>query len=79
MNLGEAGALGPDVAVLADDGGGGQVVALHLAHQVLVDVLLPRHLRSLEREREGGGRRWWLWLKSSRFSTRNGKGTGGSL
>jgi hypothetical protein len=31
---------------VAEDGGGGEVVALDLAHQVLVDVRLPRHLRS---------------------------------
>jgi hypothetical protein len=30
---------------VAEDGGGGEVVALDLAHQVLVDVSLPRHLR----------------------------------
>lgn len=40
----ERGALGPDGAVVADDGGGGEVVALDLAHEVLVDVRLPRHL-----------------------------------
>jgi hypothetical protein len=28
---------------VADDGGGGEVVALDLAHEVLVDVRLPRH------------------------------------
>jgi hypothetical protein len=40
----ECGALGPDGAVVADDGGGGEVVvALDLAHEVLVDVGLPRH------------------------------------
>lgn len=44
--LREGGALCPDGAVVADDGGGGEVVALDLAHQVLVDVRLPRHLRS---------------------------------
>lgn len=43
--LREGGALCPDGAVVADDGGGGEVVALDLAHQVLVDVRLPRHLR----------------------------------
>jgi hypothetical protein len=42
---GKRGALSPDGAVVADDGGGGEVVALDLAHQVLVHVRLPRHLR----------------------------------
>lgn len=39
-------ALRPDTAVVSDDGGGreGMPVA-HIAHQVLVDVGLPRHLR----------------------------------
>jgi hypothetical protein len=30
---------------VAEDGGGGEVVALDVAHQVLVHVRLPRHLR----------------------------------
>lgn len=49
--LGEVGGLRPDAAVVADDGGGGEVVAVNLAHQVVVDVRLPRHLRLT-----GGGR-----------------------
>jgi hypothetical protein len=40
----EVGALSPDGAVVAEDGGGGEVVPLDLAHQVVVNVRLPRHL-----------------------------------
>jgi hypothetical protein len=40
----EVGALSPDGAVVAEDGGGGEVVPLYLAHQVVVNVRLPRHL-----------------------------------
>lgn len=59
-DLREGGALGPDRAVLADDGGGGEVVAFDFAHQVLVHVLLPQHLVPLIDSlllcsREGGG------------------------
>lgn len=43
IDLREIGALGPNGAVLADDGGGGEVVALDFAEQVVVDVGLPRH------------------------------------
>jgi hypothetical protein len=43
-NLGEGIGLRPDGAVVAEDGGGGEVVALDVAHQVLVHVRLPRHL-----------------------------------
>jgi hypothetical protein len=42
-HLWECGALGPNGAVVADYGSGGQVVALDLAHEVLIDVCLPRH------------------------------------
>lgn len=44
IDLGECGALRPDGAVVAGDGRGREVVALDLAHQVLVHVRLPRHL-----------------------------------
>ena len=43
-NLREVGALSPGVAVVAEDGGGGQILTVDLAHQVIVDVRLPRHL-----------------------------------
>jgi hypothetical protein len=42
-HLWECGALGPNGAVVADYGGRAQVVALDLAHEVLIDVRLPRH------------------------------------
>ena len=43
--LREGRALSPDGAVVADDGGGGEVLpgAVDVAHQVLVHVGLPRH------------------------------------
>jgi hypothetical protein len=44
MNLRESGALGPNAAVMADDGGGGQVIAFDFAHEMLIYVGLPRHL-----------------------------------
>lgn len=43
-NLGEALGLRPGAAVVADDGGGAEVLAIDLAQQVVVDVRLPRHL-----------------------------------
>lgn len=43
-NLGEARGLRPEAAVEAEDGGGAEVLAIDLAHQVVVDVRLPRHL-----------------------------------
>lgn len=49
-DLREVGALGPDTAVVANDGGGGKVVAVDVGHQVVVYVGLPRH-------RFGGGRK----------------------
>lgn len=42
--LREAGALSPDTTVVADDSRGGEVLAFDLAHQVLINVGLPRHL-----------------------------------
>ena len=45
-DLRKSGALSPNAAVMADDGGGGEVVAVDLAQQVVVHVRLPRHLRS---------------------------------
>lgn len=44
MNLRESGALGPNAAVMADDGRGGQVIAFDFAHEMLIYVGLPRHL-----------------------------------
>lgn len=40
---GEGGALSPDAAIKANDRGGGEMNTFHLAHQVIVDVSLPRH------------------------------------
>lgn len=42
-NLGEALGLRPGAAVVADDGGGAEVLAFDLAQEVVVDVRLPRH------------------------------------
>lgn len=45
-NLREVGALSPDGAVVSHDGCGGELeagIAVDIAHQVLVDVCLPRH------------------------------------
>ncbi|RRT53801.1 hypothetical protein B296_00037400 [Ensete ventricosum] len=42
-NLREGSAHGPDAAVVAEDGGGGEMLAVNLAHQVVVDISLPRH------------------------------------
>lgn len=46
VNLRESGALRPDCAVVTEDGGGGEFqasLAFNIAHQVLIDVSLPRH------------------------------------
>jgi hypothetical protein len=43
-DLGEALGLRPNAAVVTDDGGGAEMLSFDLAHQVLVDVRLPRHL-----------------------------------
>lgn len=53
-NLGEVGALGPNAAVMAKDGGGGEVGAVDVGHQVVVYVRLPRHrfVSGGEREEE---------------------------
>jgi hypothetical protein len=45
-DLGESGALGPHTAIMADNGGSRQMVALDFAHQMIINVCLPRHLRS---------------------------------
>lgn len=42
----ERGALSPDAAVEADDGGGGELLTLNIAHEVIIDVGLPRHCSS---------------------------------
>lgn len=42
-DLREIGALSPDGAIVAKDGGGGEVAAVGLGHQVVVYVGLPRH------------------------------------
>lgn len=42
-DLREIGALSPNGAVVTDDSGGGQVVALNVTQKVLIDVCLPRH------------------------------------
>lgn len=44
MNLREIGGLSPDAAVMAEDSGSREVVAFDLAHQVVIDVSLPRHV-----------------------------------
>ena len=44
-DLREGGALGPDAAIVADDGSGGEGITIpDVAHKVVVDVGLPRHL-----------------------------------
>jgi hypothetical protein len=43
-NLRELVGLRPNAAVKANDGGGGELLAIDVAHQVVVDVRLPRHL-----------------------------------
>jgi hypothetical protein len=43
-DLREAGALGPHASIVADDGRGGEMLAVDLAHQVVINVRLPRHL-----------------------------------
>ena len=45
--LGEGLALRPDAAIVAEDGGGRETLAIDLAHQMIVDVRLPRHPLSL--------------------------------
>lgn len=44
-NLRKWGALSPDAAIVADNGSGGEVLALaiNVAHQMIIDVRLPRH------------------------------------
>lgn len=42
-NRRKGGALRPNAAVLAEDCRGGEAVAVNIAHQVVIDVLLPRH------------------------------------
>lgn len=48
MDLRKVGALRPNAAFLADDRCGGEIVAFSFAHQVLVHVLLPRHLSATD-------------------------------
>ena len=43
-NLREIGALSPHTAVLTENSGGGEVVAFDIAHKVVINVRLPRHL-----------------------------------
>lgn len=43
-DLRESRALGPNAAVVADDGCGGEVIAFDFAHEMIIDVGLPRHL-----------------------------------
>lgn len=42
-NLRESFALSPDAAIVTDDGRGCKVVAVDVAHQVIINVGLPRH------------------------------------
>ena len=58
-DLRERGALSPDGAVMADDRRRGEVVALDLAHEVLVDVRLPRHPAASAGGRSVGRSLWW--------------------
>lgn len=44
MDLRKVGALSPNAAFLADDRCGSEIVTFSFAHQVLIHVLLPRHL-----------------------------------
>lgn len=46
-NLREILALSPNAAVLTDNGRRSEVIALNLAHQMFIDVNLPRHLSRL--------------------------------
>lgn len=67
-DLREVGALSPDRAVEAEDGSGGKMLALavDVAHQVLINVSLPRHfvlkmgsrVSVVERREEGVV---WMW------------------
>ena len=41
--LRESFALSPDAAIVTDDGRGCKVVAVDVAHQVIINVGLPRH------------------------------------
>ena len=43
-HLRESRALGPNAAVVADDGCGGEVIAFDFAHEMIIDIGLPRHL-----------------------------------
>lgn len=46
MNLRKGGALSPDNAVVTKDGGGGEAgsrVTFDVAHQMIINVCLPRH------------------------------------
>ncbi len=43
-DLRESGALGPNAAIVADDGRGREVIAFDFTHEMVIDVGLPRHL-----------------------------------
>ena len=40
-NLKEGGALGPDTTVVANDGRNGDMVAIDIAHQMIINTSLP--------------------------------------
>lgn len=42
-DLRERSTLGPNAAVVAKDGGGGQMLIVDVAHQMIINVRLPRH------------------------------------
>lgn len=46
-DLREGRALGPYAAIVADDGGGGEMLAVDLTHEVVIYVRLPRHFFTL--------------------------------
>lgn len=49
-DLREGRTLSPDAAVETDDGGGGEMLALaiNVAHQMIINIRLPRHFLSLD-------------------------------
>lgn len=81
LYLRERWALGPDAAIVANNCRGGKVLAIDLAHQVLVDVCLPRHLVSLAFSLLLFFLALALWLALSLFLFARGLGFGttGSL
>lgn len=42
-DLRESGALSPNAAVLAEDSGGREMIAINFAHEMFIDIGLPRH------------------------------------